>query len=57
MAESVTVLDAQRNGGDIEATIQQWLDGAGSDQTIDHFDVERRGRAKMLVVILHSTTA
>lgn len=56
-SDSVTVLDTQRHGGDIEATVQEWLDGDGSDQTVDHLDVERRGRAKLLVIILHSTSA
>lgn len=53
MADSVDVLESARNKGDLESTIQSWLD-ANSTATFEEAEIVLRGRNKILVAVFYT---
>jgi len=56
MADSVDVLESQRNKADLEETIQTWLD-ANSGADFVEAEIVLRGRNKILVAIFYNAAA
>jgi hypothetical protein len=53
MTDSVDVVEASRNKGDIESTVQNWLD-SNSVTSVDDIELHRRGQNKTLIVIAYT---
>ena len=53
MADAVDVVETKRNVADIEDELNQWIADNG-DATIEHVDVERRGRNRLLHYIWYT---
>jgi len=55
MPDSVDVVEAERNKGDIESVIQAWLDDNGGVTSVDDVELILRGRNKVLVAIVYTS--